>query len=70
VMKLKPRAIFNPGSAGQPRDRDPRAADAIYDSEARTWEPRRVKYEISAVQARIRELGMPEKHAVRLAEGW
>lgn len=70
AVNMTPRAIFNPGSVGQPRDRDPRAAYAIYDPMARTWEPRRVEYDIPAVQARIRELGMPEKHAVRIAEGW
>jgi len=67
---MTPRAIYNPGSVGQPRDRDPRAAYAIYDSTAHTWEPRRVTYDIPAVQARIREMGLPEKHAVRIAEGW
>ena len=70
TLQMTPRAIFNPGSVGQPRDRDPRAAYAIFDPEAHTWEPRRVEYDISAVQARIRDLGMPEKHAVRIAEGW
>jgi diadenosine tetraphosphatase ApaH/serine/threonine PP2A family protein phosphatase len=70
VTSMKPRAIYNPGSVGQPRDRNPRSAYAIYDPQARTWEPRRVAYDIPAVQARIRELGLPEKHAVRLAEGW
>jgi diadenosine tetraphosphatase ApaH/serine/threonine PP2A family protein phosphatase len=70
VVGMKPRAFFNPGSVGQPRDHDPRAAYAIFDPEAHTWEPRRVEYDIPAVQARIRELGMPEKHAVRIAEGW
>ncbi len=70
VHQMIPRGIYNPGSVGQPRDRDPRAAYAIYDSEAHTWEPRRVTYDIPAVQARIRELGLPEKHAVRIAEGW
>jgi predicted phosphodiesterase len=70
VFPMKPRAIFNPGSAGQPRDRDPRSAYAIFDPEALTWEPRRVEYDIPAVQARIRELNLPEKHAIRLAEGW
>lgn len=70
VVTMTPRAIFNPGSVGQPRDRDPRAAYAIYDPIERTWEPRRVEYDIPTVQARIRELGMPEKHAARLAEGW
>jgi predicted phosphodiesterase len=69
-IKLHPKLILNPGSVGQPRDRDPRAAYAIYDSEARTWEPRRVEYNIAEVQERIREAGLPEKHAARLAEGW
>jgi len=69
-MKLDPRLILNPGSVGQPRDRDPRAAYAIYDSEAKTWEPRRATYNIEEVQQRIRDAGLPEKHAVRLAEGW
>ncbi|MEW5940648.1 MAG: metallophosphoesterase, partial [Chloroflexota bacterium] len=68
--EMTPRAIFNPGSVGQPRDRNPRAAYAIYNTEARAWEPRRVAYDIASVQARIRELGLPEKHAVRIAEGW
>jgi diadenosine tetraphosphatase ApaH/serine/threonine PP2A family protein phosphatase len=70
AWEMTSRAIFNPGSVGQPRDRDPRAAYAIYDAEARTWEPRRVAYDVGAVQARIRELGLPEKHAVRIGEGW
>ena len=62
--------ILNPGSVGQPRDRDPRAAFAIYDTEENTWTPRRAEYNIPEVQKRIREAGLPEKHAVRLAEGW
>ena len=70
VFKLTPRAILNPGSVGQPRDRDPRAAYAIFDPEAQTWEPRRAAYDIPSVQKRIREAGLPEKHAARLAEGW
>src|SRR5258706_245558 len=55
---------------GQPRDRDPRAAYAIYDTEACIWTPRRAEYNIPEVQKRIREAGLPEKHAVRIAEGW
>jgi predicted phosphodiesterase len=70
IVNLKPRTIMNPGSVGQPRDRDPRAAYAIYDTEAKTWEPRRVKYNIEEVQKRIREAKLPEKHAIRIAEGW
>ena len=62
--------LVNPGSVGQPRDRDPRAAYAIYDSTAKTWEPRRAPYNIPEVQQRIREAGLPEKHALRIAEGW
>lgn len=69
-MPLNGRAILNPGSVGQPRDRDPRAAYAIFDPEARTWEARRVEYNIAEVQERIRQANLPEKHAVRLAEGW
>jgi diadenosine tetraphosphatase ApaH/serine/threonine PP2A family protein phosphatase len=69
-LALKPRGILNPGSVGQPRDRDPRAAYAIYDSASHTWEAHRVSYDIPSVQERIRQAGLPEKHAVRLAEGW
>lgn len=69
-LELTPRLILNPGSVGQPRDRDPRAGYAFYDTEARTWTPRRVAYNVSEVQARIRESGLPEKHALRLSEGW
>lgn len=67
---LNPRMILNPGSVGQPRDRDPRAAYAIYESRTGTWTPRRVEYDIPEVQKRIRSAGLPERHALRLAEGW
>jgi diadenosine tetraphosphatase ApaH/serine/threonine PP2A family protein phosphatase len=70
TTKLRPKLILNPGSVGQPRDRDPRAAYAIYDTEARTWTSRRVAYNIPEVQERIREAGLPAKHATRIAEGW
>lgn len=70
VIQLEPKLILNPGSVGQPRDRDPRAAYAIYDTEAKTWIPKRVAYNIKEVQERIRAAGLPEKHAVRIGEGW
>ena len=70
AMPLTKRAILNPGSVGQPRDRDPRAAYAIFDTEANTWEARRVVYDYVEVQERIRQAHLPEKHALRLAEGW
>ena len=55
AMQLNGRAILNPGSVGQPRDRDPRAAYAIFDPDAKTWEARRVEYDIAEVQERIRQ---------------
>jgi predicted phosphodiesterase len=69
-VPLQPRAILNPGSVGQPRDRDPRSAYAIYHTEQNIWEPRRVVYNIPEVQQRIRDAHLPEKHAIRIAEGW
>jgi len=69
-ITLTPRMIVNPGSVGQPRDRDPRAAYAIYETQTRQWEARRVQYNLKEVQQRLREAGLPEKHAVRLGEGW
>lgn len=62
--------ILNPGSVGQPRDEDPRAAYAIYDTEAKTWTPHRVIYDIAVVQERILAQGLPARHAERLAHGW
>jgi predicted phosphodiesterase len=68
--KMVERAILNPGSVGQPRDHDPRAAYAIYNDEEKTWEPRRVAYDIRKVQKLIHKNGLPPKHADRLADGW
>jgi diadenosine tetraphosphatase ApaH/serine/threonine PP2A family protein phosphatase len=69
-LSLTPRMILNPGSVGQPRDLDPRAAYALLDSEALTWEPRRVAYAVADVQERILEAGLPERQAIRLVGGW
>lgn len=70
AVPLAHRSIINPGSVGQPRDRDPRAAYAVFDSERWTWESRRVAYDIPAVQQRIHDAGLPPRHALRLSEGW
>lgn len=70
LLTLPGRVIVNPGSVGQPRDRDPRASFAIYDSDANTWTYRRVDYDIPAVQERMRQAGLPERHIVRIAAGW
>ncbi|HVM70158.1 MAG TPA: metallophosphoesterase family protein [Anaerolineales bacterium] len=67
---LKERALLNPGSVGQPRDRDPRAAYAFFYPKEKAWEPRRVEYDILSVQKRILEAGLPPRHAERLAGGW
>ena len=69
-LLLNERMILNPGSVGQPRDRDSRAAYAIFDSENTTWQAFRVAYEISAVQQRILATDLPRRHAMRLSEGW
>jgi predicted phosphodiesterase len=68
--KLVERAILNPGSVGQPRDRDPRSSYAIFRPKEKTWEPRRVEYDIPKVQKQIRDAGLPPRHAERLAGGW
>jgi diadenosine tetraphosphatase ApaH/serine/threonine PP2A family protein phosphatase len=64
------RLIINPGSVGQPRDSDPRAAYAILDKEELTWEFYRVDYPIEKTQEQIRGAGLPESLAARLAYGW
>lgn len=70
AIELKKRSIVNPGSVGQPRDRDPRAAYAVFDTVTHTWTPHRVKYDVSRVQERILKAGLPERNALRLADGW
>ncbi|WP_135807194.1 metallophosphoesterase family protein [Halorussus marinus] len=61
--------VLNPGSVGQPRDSDPRAAYAILDLDDLTVEERRVEYDIEAVQRAVEEAGLPSRIGSRLAEG-
>jgi diadenosine tetraphosphatase ApaH/serine/threonine PP2A family protein phosphatase len=63
------RFLINPGSVGQPRDGDPRAAWLLLDTVARTAEFRRVPYPIEATQKEMRDAGLPEALAGRLAHG-
>ncbi len=70
VYPLKEKVILNPGSVGQPRDYDPRASYAVYDSEKFTWQVNRVEYDISAVQDKIIQKNLPLRHAQRLSGGW
>ena len=64
------RSMFNPGSVGQPRDHNPLASYALFDPSKLTWENHRVPYDITSVQKRILDAGLPFRHAQRLAEGW
>jgi diadenosine tetraphosphatase ApaH/serine/threonine PP2A family protein phosphatase len=63
------RVLMNVGSVGQPRDEDPRAAYAVVDTEAETASIKRVRYDIEGVQKKIRDAGLPEVLANRLALG-
>jgi predicted phosphodiesterase len=71
VMQLEPDYYYliNPGSVGQPRDGDPRAAYALYSPEDHTIEYRRVPYDIGKAAAKILQAELPESLAIRLFEG-
>lgn len=64
------RYIVNPGSVGQPRDGDPRAAYLLLDPDTLTVEHRRVAYAIDETQERMRAAGLPMRLISRLALGW
>ncbi len=70
-IRLEPgdRLLVNPGSVGQPRDRDPRAAFAVGDREEGTVEIVRVDYPVEKAQEKIRAAGLPSWLADRLASG-
>ena len=63
------RLIINPGSVGQPRDGDPRAAYAIYDGEAAIIRLHRAQYCIEDTQRRIMRHNLPLRLAIRLKDG-
>jgi len=70
-LELKPTAryLINPGSVGQPRDGDPRAGFALFDTEARKVSYIRVPYNIQLAQKHILDARLPERLATRLADG-
>ncbi len=68
--RLPKRTIVNPGSVGQPRDHDPRAAYTIFDTEEKTWAQHRVSYDVADVQERMRLAGLPIEYIQRLELGW
>jgi len=61
--------LINPGSVGQPRDRNPRASCAIYDSDVKRIKFFRLDYDIEEAQKKIREEDLPLALAERLSLG-
>ncbi|OGW29054.1 MAG: hypothetical protein A2X56_12040 [Nitrospirae bacterium GWC2_57_13] len=69
-LEKKKRYLINPGSVGQPRDRDPRAAFLVYDREKEVVFFHRTEYDIQACQEKIIRAGLPSRLAERLVAGW
>ena len=69
ALSKENRYLINPGSVGQPRDLNPKASFAVLDTDANTICITRISYNIRTVQHDIREAGLPEWHANRLAVG-
>jgi diadenosine tetraphosphatase ApaH/serine/threonine PP2A family protein phosphatase len=59
----------NPGSVGQPRDGDPRAAYAIYDTDTKQLDLIRLAYPLEITQEKMLKVGLPDPLARRLALG-
>ena len=68
-LRADRRYIVNPGSVGQPRDGDPRAAYAVWDTSAGTVQFARIGYDIGATQKQIAAAGLPAELGERLAVG-
>ncbi|MFC1559120.1 metallophosphoesterase family protein [Gemmatimonadota bacterium] len=64
------RSVLNPGSVGQPRDGDPRAAFALLDTERWTFTPMRVGYDVEGARDAILEAGLPAELGDRLLAGY
>ncbi len=69
MLSAGKKYFINPGSIGQPRDRDWRAAYCILHTDRNVVEQRRVKYDLETAQRKIREAGLPDRLADRLAVG-
>ncbi|HWB83752.1 MAG TPA: metallophosphoesterase family protein [Bryobacteraceae bacterium] len=71
LLEIDPKCAYliNPGSVGQPRDGDPRAAYILYDSDAAMLAYRRVRYDLDQAQRKILNAGLPPTLAERLAVG-
>jgi diadenosine tetraphosphatase ApaH/serine/threonine PP2A family protein phosphatase len=71
TMKLQKheRYFINPGSVGQPRDQDPRAAYIVYDTDAGTIRFNRIEYDINQTQLQMRNVDLPMALVRRLELG-
>jgi predicted phosphodiesterase len=69
ALESRERWLLNPGSVGQPRDGDPRAAYLLLDLGERRASFRRVEYPVERTQEELRENGLPEALAARLEHG-
>ena len=71
TLPIEPEYLYliNPGSVGQPRDSDPRAAYAVYQPETRLVTLFRTEYDVAAAQKKILTAGLPELLAMRLQAG-
>jgi hypothetical protein len=61
--------FINPGSVGQPRDEDPRAAYAMIDMESMTFTYRRVEYDVTSTQKLMKQAKFPDRLIRRLRFG-
>jgi predicted phosphodiesterase len=70
-LEIDPQCAYliNPGSVGQPRDGDPRAAYAVFDSEFQRVDYHRVEYDVAGAQRKIHLAGLPPILADRLSVG-
>lgn len=71
TLELQPdmRYFINPGSVGQPRNQDPRAAYAVLDSDRGTVRFHRVEYDIAQTQRQMRDARLPNALIRRLEYG-
>jgi len=69
VNRFRSGLLVNPGSVGQPRDGNPRAAWGVLDLTRHSFEVRRVSYDVDAVASEIRKAGLPHELADRLYGG-
>ena len=68
-LRKDTRYLINPGSIGQPRDGNPLASFALFDSKTRTMTIQRVAYNTESAQEKILRAGLPRPLADRLAVG-